>query len=250
MDERRCLVAARAPGAPRPTPRRVAGLEEARDAAEGGAASRDRSRPCPAACVTSSASYPGRDPSRTVVVGAHYDTKDLPGFVGANDGAGGTALVVELARTIKPRELRPSVVFILFDGEESPSDATGDFYSTGLRGSKAAAPRYRKAEAMILLDFVADRDLSLPREENSNPALWRRLRAAAKPRRHPVRLPGEHDVPVTDDHVPFQRVGVPSIDLIDFTYPCWHRSCDNLSQVSRRSLDAVGETVYELLRSF
>ena len=50
---------------------------------------------------------PGRDPSRTVVVGAHYDTKDLPGFVGANDGAGGTALVVELARTVKPRELRP-----------------------------------------------------------------------------------------------------------------------------------------------
>ena len=42
---------------------------------------------------------PGRDPSRTVVVGAHYDTKDLPGFVGANDGAGGTALVVELARS-------------------------------------------------------------------------------------------------------------------------------------------------------
>ena len=63
---------------------------------------------------------PGRDPSRTVVVGAHYDTKDLPGFVGANDGAGGTALVVELARTFEPRELRPSVVFILFDGEESP----------------------------------------------------------------------------------------------------------------------------------
>ena len=65
---------------------------------------------------------PGRDPSRTVVVGAHYDTKDLPGFVGANDGAGGTALVVELARSIKPKELRPSVVFILFDGEESPDD--------------------------------------------------------------------------------------------------------------------------------
>ena len=71
---------------------------------------------------------PGRDPSRTVVVGAHYDTKDLPGFVGANDGAGGTALVVELARTVKPRELRPSVVFILFDGEESPRTQPGDFY--------------------------------------------------------------------------------------------------------------------------
>ena len=79
---------------------------------------------------------PGRDPSRTVVVGAHYDTKDLPGFVGANDGAGGTALVVELARTVKPRELRPSVVFILFDGEESPTDAPGDFWRPGCGGAR------------------------------------------------------------------------------------------------------------------
>ena len=159
---------------------------------------------------------PGRDPSRTVVVGAHYDTKDLPGFVGANDGAGGTALVVELARTIEPRELRPTVVFILFDGEESPSDAAGDFYSTGLRGSRAAAPRYENAEAMILLDFVADRDLSLPREENSNAALWRRLRAAAKRVGTLTVFPTSTTYPVIDDHVPFQRAGVPSIDLIDF----------------------------------
>jgi glutaminyl-peptide cyclotransferase len=193
---------------------------------------------------------PGRDPSRTVVVGAHYDTKDLPGFVGANDGAGGTALVVELARTIEPLELRPTVVFILFDGEESPSDAAGDFYSTGLRGSRAAAPRYENAEAMILLDFVADRDLSLPREGNSNAALWRRLRAAAKRVGTLAVFPTSTTYPVIDDHVPFQRAGVPSIDLIDFTYPCWHLKCDNLSRVSKRSLDAVGETVYELLRSF
>ena len=77
--------------------------------------------------------------------------------------------MVELARSIQPRQLRPSVVFILFDGEESPKDATGDFESTGLRGSKVAAPRYKDAEAMILLDFVADRDLSLPREATPIP---------------------------------------------------------------------------------
>jgi Peptidase family M28 len=193
---------------------------------------------------------PGRDLSRTVVVGAHYDTKDLPGFVGANDGGGGTALVVELARTIKPKELRPSVVFILFDGEESPDDALGDFYETGLRGSKVAAPRYKKAEAMILLEFVADRDLSLPREGFSNPALWRKLRAAARRVGTVAVFPSGEQGAVMDDHVPFRLLGVPSIDLIDFDYPCWHRTCDNLSRVSKRSLDAVGETVYELLRSF
>jgi hypothetical protein len=192
---------------------------------------------------------PGRNPSRTVVVGAHYDTKDLAGFVGANDGAGGTALVVELASTIQPRQLRPSVVFILFDGEESPDDAL-DFLSTGLRGSRVAAPRYRKAEAMILLDFVADRDLLLPREGFSNKALWQRLQAAARRVGTAAVFPPETQPPVLDDHYPFRLLGVPSIDLIDFDYPCWHRTCDNLSHVSKRSLDAVGETVYELLRSF
>jgi hypothetical protein len=63
----------------------------------------------------------GREPGRLVVVGAHYDTKEIPGFVGANDGASGTAVTVELARTIRPRDLRPTIVFILFDGEESPA---------------------------------------------------------------------------------------------------------------------------------
>jgi Peptidase family M28 len=192
---------------------------------------------------------PGRDPSRIVVVGAHYDTKDLPGFVGANDGAGGTALVVQLARTVKPKQLRPSVVFILFDGEESPDD-TSDFLETGLRGSKAAAPRYRSAEAMILLDFVADRNLVLPREGYSDQALWRRLRAAARRVGTTAVFPARSGFAVADDHLPFLDLGVPSIDLIDFDYACWHRTCDNLSQVSKRSLDAVGETVYELLRSF
>jgi glutaminyl-peptide cyclotransferase len=192
---------------------------------------------------------PGRDPSRTVVVGAHYDTKDLPGFVGANDGAGGTALVVQLARTVEPRELRPSVVFILFDGEESPDDMS-DFLETGLRGSKAAAPRYHSAEAMILLDFVADRNLVLPREGYSDQALWRRLRAAARRVGTMAVFPARSGFAVADDHLPFLDLGVPSIDLIDFDYACWHRTCDNLSQVSKRSLDAVGETVYELLRSF
>ncbi|MGH3085382.1 MAG: M28 family metallopeptidase, partial [Gaiellaceae bacterium] len=173
---------------------------------------------------------PGRDPSRTIVVGAHYDTKDLPGLVGANDGAGGTALVVELARTVKPKQLRPSVVFILFDGEESPADAPGGFLETGLRGSKVAAPRYKKAEAMILLDFVADRDLSLRREDFSNPALWRRLRAAARRVGTAAVFPSATQPAVMDDHYPFRMLGVPSIDLIDFDYPCWHRTCDNLSR--------------------
>jgi glutaminyl-peptide cyclotransferase len=193
---------------------------------------------------------PGRNPRRTVVVGAHYDTKDIPGFVGANDGASGTATVVELARTIKPRQLRPTIVFILFDGEESPRGTPDEqFERYGLRGSKVAARTYAHAEAMILLDFVGDRDLSTPREANSNRRLWASLRAAAKRTGNARHFPPATTGAVVDDHVPFIRAGVPSIDLIDFDFACWHRTCDDMSAVSPRSLNATGETVLALLRS-
>lgn len=192
----------------------------------------------------------GRDPKRVVVVGAHYDTKEIRGFVGANDGASGTAVVLQLARTIRPRELRPTVVFIFFDGEEMPADApSDDFLEHGLRGSKVAARAFRHAEAMILLDLVGDRRLSIPREQGSNRRLWARLRAAAERRGKLSTFPNRTTGTVLDDHVPFQQVGVPAIDIIDFDFPCWHRTCDNLNAVSARSLDAVGETVLELLRT-
>jgi glutaminyl-peptide cyclotransferase len=195
----------------------------------------------------------GAVPGRTrgyVAVGAHYDTKDVPGFVGANDGASGTAVVVQLARTVRPGRLRRSLVFVLFDGEESPRGTpTAQFEERGLRGSRVAARRFRRARAMILLDFVGDRRLRIPRERLSNPALWQRLRAAAG------RVGARHAFPrgtrgaVLDDHLPFIRQGVPAIDLIDFDFPCFHRPCDDLSAVSERSLDVTGETVLELLAS-
>ena len=187
----------------------------------------------------------GRDPVRLVVVGAHYDTKELPGFVGANDGAGGTAAVVELARSIRPRQLAPTVVFVLFDGEESP--AGEDFPQRGLRGSRAAAREYPGAAAMIALDFVADRNLSIPREANSDSALWEDLRGAAAAVGVGCAFPAAPSAAITDDHVPFLQSGVPSIDLIDFDFPCWHERCDNLRAVSKRSLDASAEATFELL---
>jgi glutaminyl-peptide cyclotransferase len=189
----------------------------------------------------------GREPGY-VVVGAHYDTKDIPGFVGANDGASGTAIVTELARTI--RRPRHTIQFVLFDGEESPrgtSDA--DFEEEGLRGSRVAGRAFRDARAMVLLDFVGDRRLSIPREANSRPGLWCRLRAAAQRVGASRVFPAETSGPVLDDHIPFLRVGVPAIDLIDFGFGCFHRRCDDLSAVSERSVDAVGESVYELLRT-
>ncbi len=191
---------------------------------------------------------PGREPSRFVVVGAHYDTKDLPGFLGANDGAGGTAALVQLARGLKPRTIGPTVKFVLFDGEETPRDVPdSDFLARGVRGSKVAARVFKHAQAMILLDFVADRHLLLPREGTSDVRLWTLLRAGARRAGVGAYFPSDVGQSIYDDHTPFQRRGVPSIDLIDWDFPCYHRACDNLSAVSEKSLDASGEAVAAML---
>lgn len=188
----------------------------------------------------------GREPGY-VVVGAHYDTKDIPGFVGANDGASGTAVVAQIARTI--RRPRHTIHFVFFDGEESPRGTPdSDFEEEGLRGSRVAAEAFADARAMVLLDFVGDRRLSIPREDNSDPRLWLRLRRAARRVGAGSVFPDTTSSPVLDDHIPFIRRGVPSIDLIDFSFPCFHRRCDDMSAVSRRSVNLVGEAVHELLR--
>jgi glutaminyl-peptide cyclotransferase len=194
-------------------------------------------------------SIPGR--GKQIVVAAHYDTKDLPGFVGANDGAGGTAAVVEIARALRSADRpagAPPIRFVLFDGEESPDDRR-DFYRTGLRGSKFYARRHAtRTEAVILLDFVAERGrMRIPHEIGSNLELWGRLRAAARKVGAGAAFPDETIGEVLDDHTPFARRGVPAIDLIDFTFPCWHRTCDDMSAVSARSLDRAGEAVVQLL---
>lgn len=194
------------------------------------------------------ARVPGRDRKDVVVIGAHYDTKDIPGFLGANDGAAGTAVVMELARHLRPRHLRATIVFALFDGEESPAGTPdSQFEQKGLRGSKVAARSLKGARAMILLDFVGLRHVRIPREESSDVALWAQLRAAARRVGAGSTFPPSIGPDILDDHTPFEDLGVPAMDLIDFDYPCFHKLCDDMSQVSQTSLDRVGETVSGLL---
>jgi Peptidase family M28 len=193
-------------------------------------------------------SVDGSRPGRYLVVGAHFDTKDIPRFVGANDGAAGTAVVLELAKTLEPRDLEPTVVFAFFDGEEAPRGVPdAEFLEGGLRGSKVAARFLSEAEAMINVDFVGDEDLSLPREEYSDPALWGKLQRAARRVGYGHVYPTETRAGIPDDHIPFRDVGVPAIDLIDFEFACFHEPCDDLSAVSAESLDAAGESLIELL---
>jgi glutaminyl-peptide cyclotransferase len=196
-------------------------------------------------------SIPGREPA--ILVAAHYDVEATPeGFVGANDGAAGTAAVVWIARALAraPRSRGDRAVrFALFDGEEEPAGCR-QFLACGLRGSKAYAKRHARAiRSMVLLDYIAEKEgLSFPREMGSDPALWRRLRAAATAVGVGALFPDATSGQILDDHTPFTQRGIPAIDIIDFDYPPRDTLGDNLDKVSARSLDAVGEAVVQLLR--
>jgi hypothetical protein len=193
-------------------------------------------------------SVPGREPA--IVVGAHYDVEAAPvGFVGANDGAAGTAAVVTLARAFA-KVRRPAgsraVRFVLFDGEEEPAGCT-PFLECGLRGSTSYAARHAgDVRAFILLDYIAQkRGLRFPREAGSSPELWTKMRSAAQAVGVGALFPaGATFGEIYDDHTPFTARGIPAIDLIDFAYAPRDSLADTLGQVSQRSLDAVGEAVF------
>jgi glutaminyl-peptide cyclotransferase len=194
---------------------------------------------------------PGRTPG--IVIGAHYDTLVKPkGFVGANNGAAGTAVVVGVARALQRvdeaaggRQIR----FVLFDGEEPAAglpEESRDFYHSGLRGSRAYVKAHPDETAsMVLLDYVGNRGLKLPREDSSSVELWSRLRSAARHVGAQRFFPDYSGEDIVDDHSPFLHAGVPAVDLIDWRYH-GHSLSDGLDKLSPASLDAVGETVAEL----
>jgi glutaminyl-peptide cyclotransferase len=200
---------------------------------------------------------PGSEPG-TVVVAAHYDTKSgIPGFVGANDGASGVAVLTELARSLPNPLPGPAVQLVAFDAEEARGDR--DFDADGTRGSRqyvadarrggrqGAAP-LREIRAMVLFDMVGDCDLRIPLEQNSDPALYGLFAQAAVERTgDPAPFEGR-SFPVGDDHGPFLEAGAPAVDLIDFDYGpgpspggYWHTPQDTVDKTCAESLGAVGE---------
>jgi hypothetical protein len=194
---------------------------------------------------------PGRRPA--IVVGAHYDTEaTVSGHVGANDGAAGTAAVVELARTLRRARRAPGapeIRFVLFDGEEEPAGcADEDFAQCGLRGSKAYVRAHRRTtRALVLLDYIAEKGTRFPREATSDTGIWARLRAAARKVGTQRIFPNSTGGGVIDDHSPFLQARIPAIDIIDFAYPHRDTTRDTPDKLSARSLDAVGESVARLL---
>ena len=190
---------------------------------------------------------PGSAPA--IVVGAHYDSEYHPkGFVGANDSAAGTAAVIELARALRSTSGR-EVRFVLFDGEEEgPGCSNARFVECALRGSRSYVAAHRgEVGQMVLLDYIANKGVRLPREGSSDTALWARVRAAARSVGVGAVFPPTTQTTIYDDHTPFLRADIPAVDLIDFSYRYADGLRDTLDKLSLASLDAVGETAYALV---
>jgi Zn-dependent M28 family amino/carboxypeptidase len=202
---------------------------------------------------------PGR-----ILLGTHYDTKRIPGFVGANDGASGVAVVLEVARVLARERPRRPVRLLFFDGEEAfgPSITARD----GLYGSRALAAEMRESgelervSAFLLVDMVGDRDLNLVRDLTSDPELYRELAEVARGLGLSEVLESGVSLALVDDHSPFQEAGLERVlAFLDFQFgaregpgsspgPLWHTAGDDLSAVSAQSLNIVTRLVVGMIR--
>lgn len=195
------------------------------------------------------ATIPGRRAER-IALATHYDTKLFREFrfVGASDGASSTAAVLEVARVLASRQNEFTIELLFFDGEEAAVDWFRDNDNTyGSRRYVQAAQDAGSLDglkALVLLDMIGDRNLTIRRDTNSTPWLTDTIWASAATLGHQGYFL-EQPVTIEDDHVPFLRAGIPSVDIIDLDYPAWHTAQDDLAQVSARSLQVVGDVVLD-----
>jgi len=203
----------------------------------------------------------GPSKGRALLLCAHWDTRPTADeeldsdkrarpITGANDGASGVAVLLELARMFSERPPAVPVTIALFDGEDfGPGNA--DMFL----GSKHFASKIDKADAFkygILLDMVGDKDLQIYRESHSNssaPEVVDKVWAAARKLGHGSVFVDKVKYAIRDDHLPLIRQGVPCIDVIDFDYAYWHTLEDTPDKCSPESLRIVGETVAEVIYS-
>jgi glutaminyl-peptide cyclotransferase len=196
-----------------------------------------------------------------IILAAHWDTRPVadqdpnPSFrnqpvLGANDGASGVAILLEVARQLALQPVEFGVDIVFFDGEDYGAEGVLDDYLIGSRYHaqhlRSPLPRYG-----ILLDLVGDRELRIPMEQTSMnyaPEVLEKCFAAAERVLSSsfVREPGK---PAYDDHIPFLEMKIPFVDLIDFDYKYWHTVDDTPENCSPHSIGEVGRVVMEVLRS-
>ncbi|NQV26245.1 MAG: M28 family peptidase [Rhodopirellula sp.] len=203
------------------------------------------------------------DPSakQRVVLGCHYDTRPFPDqdrvrprgpFIGANDGASGVALFMEMAHHMKTIKPRYGVDFVLFDGEELVYDEFGKYFL----GSEYFARWYRdnppdyQYVCGVVADMVADKNLELYIERNSwkmAPKVTQSLWATAR-NMQVKEFVYSQKYEIRDDHLALNEIaGIPTADIIDFDYPYWHTTRDTARSCSATSLAKVGRVLLQWL---
>jgi len=194
--------------------------------------------------------------SPVLLLGAHYDSRlyadhdpdpanqTLP-VPGANDGASGVAVLLELARVLPAESIPTALLFI--DIEDNGRIPGWDW----ILGSKAfAASLTIRPKAVVIVDMIGDADLNIYMEKNSDAELTRQIWKTAQNLGYASAFIPEEKYRVVDDHLPFIEQGIPAVDLIDLDYPYWHTLQDTPDKVSAASLQTVGETLLVWMRDY
>ena len=206
--------------------------------------------------------FHGNAEGRPILLGAHYDTRPFADqesdprlrahpIIGSNDGGSGTSVLLGFAQYLKEYPVNQPVRLMFFDGEDFGQSGTGEMFL----GSKHHANHLRKTLqetwplAVIIVDMVGDKDLEIFKETHSmasGPKVLDRIYNVAK-RINSFQFNEKSKHTIQDDHLPFARLGIPSVVLIDFDYPYWHKLSDTLDKCSSRSLSAVLSVLVRVL---
>lgn len=189
-----------------------------------------------------------------VIFGAHYDSRMIADqendpvnaarpVPGANDGASGAAVLLELARSL-PKNLDREIWLVFFDSEDQ-GNLPGWDWILGSSALAASLPATKLPESVIIVDMIGDADLNIYMERNSDGEITREIWETAADLGYASVFIPEYKFSMTDDHTPFLQRGIPAVDLIDFDYPHWHTTQDTIDKVSTASLDIVGDTLFE-----
>ncbi|HEY6307120.1 MAG TPA: M28 family peptidase [Candidatus Angelobacter sp.] len=211
------------------------------------------------------AKFPGTKDG-IIVLGSHIDT-NYPlrntSFVGANDGASTTALLLAIADQIRGKKRDGYSVWLAFlDGEESiPSATPGDLKwvsDQALYGSRHLAAKWQqdgtapKIKAFMLADMIGDKDLDIQRDDRSAAWLEDLILQAAQRLGYQSYFFADTLSGLEDDHLPFAKVGIPVADIIDIHYgynnAYHHTTEDTLDKLSPKSLQVAGDVILETIR--
>lgn len=203
------------------------------------------------------AKFPGTKDG-IIVVASHYDT-NYPlrntSYIGANDGASSSALLLELANQLRGKKLDGYSVWLVWtDAEEAMRTWTE---TDSVYGSRHLAEKWqqdgtaKKIKAFLLTDMIGDADLNIEHEANSTPWVEAVIYEAAKRLGYQSHFYDRY-LQIEDDHLPFLRIGVPSADLIDLDYGYnnvfHHTTQDTIDKLSPKSIEIVGTVVLESIR--